>query len=256
MEAFLHSSLSADPEGLYNTTQKVMVKPRISDHGSLVNCKAVQFDKENHKLFDDASAEPVKLNVTFPPQPTSNKSLNAEAGTNLTIKFEFKSNPMPTRIDWCIKIPAVVQSPKFRHLLRELKDKLENETQTVTLSPGHNDDKYQVFETEAIGELSFSTSMVIFNVEKTDHDDEYYIEVENSRGTQKYFFEVSVDNGDDTNGGNGDDGGVTTETHADIAVIIVIAFIIALIFLSIGFYIMYRRNQSVNEITPLSTRGQ
>jgi hypothetical protein len=65
------------------------------------------------------------------------------------------------------------------------------------------DDKYQVEELEQVddsNDVIFKASMTIMVLETHDHYDKYYLEVENSLGVQKYFFEVDVEGGD---GGGG-----------------------------------------------------
>ncbi len=70
-----------------------------------------------------------------------------------------------------------------------------NETEEVAeLTPGHSDDKYEVAEVEVLEDgLSYKLTLTIFDLEDQDHDDSYYLEVENSLGMETYYFSIDID---------------------------------------------------------------
>ena len=104
-------------------------------------------DGENKLLFDLVEAPKLKMNVTFPPQSASNQSTSAEKGSNLTITFSFKSNPMPSAVSWLVTIPEVVRMDKYEELRKEIFAELDDEADgngnatnsstTIELTPGN-----------------------------------------------------------------------------------------------------------------------
>merc|ERR1711970_690757 len=105
-----------DENELYITVQEVYIKPKIEDHGKEVNCEAALFDGDQKPLFNTSAATPMKMNVTFPPQPSSNQSFDGDKGTNLNISFIFQSNPMPMNVKWIISIPSIIDSENYTDL--------------------------------------------------------------------------------------------------------------------------------------------
>ena len=104
-------------------------------------------DGEEKMLFDLVEAPTLKMNVTFPPQSASNQSLSAEKGSNLTITFNFTSNPMPSTVSWLVTIPEVVRMDKYEELRKEIFAELDeadggngnatNSSSTIELTPGN-----------------------------------------------------------------------------------------------------------------------
>ena len=108
------------------------------------------------------------------------------------------------------------------------------------------------------------------NLEESDKDDDYILQVTNTFGEAKYIFEVNVKNnstdggnngtdggnGDDNGGDNGDDNGgdngKPTKRDATGVAIIVVA-LLTVILLSVIFFIVYKKKQMHNETSPLST---
>ena len=102
-------------------------------------------DGEEKTLFDLVEAPTLKMNVTFPPQSASNQSLSAEKGSNLTITFNFTSNPMPSSVSWLVTIPEVVRMDKYEQLREEIFAELDeagdngnatNSSSIIELTPG------------------------------------------------------------------------------------------------------------------------
>ena len=102
-------------------------------------------DGEEKMLFDLVEAPTLKMNVTFPPQSASNQSLSAEKGSNLTITFNFTSNPMPSSVSWLVTIPEVVRMDKYEQLREEIFAELDeagdngnatNSSSIIELTPG------------------------------------------------------------------------------------------------------------------------
>ena len=123
--------------------QEIFIKPKIEDHGKVIECKAAQLDGNNQPLYEMKSAPQAKLNVTFAPQEATNQTLKIKKGQNLTVTFVFKSNPMPTDITWIITIPKVVETySKNEDLARSVLAAINtndgtNSTEVVKLTPGH-----------------------------------------------------------------------------------------------------------------------
>ena len=132
-----------DEDGIFTSVQEVFIKPKIEDHGKVIECKAAQLDGNNQPLYDMKSAPQAKLNVTFAPQEATNQTLKIKKGQNLTVTFVFKSNPMPQEITWIITIPKVVESySKNEDLARSVLAAINtndgtNSTEVVKLTPGH-----------------------------------------------------------------------------------------------------------------------
>ena len=136
-------SLNSDEEGIFTSVQEIFIKPKIEDHGKVIECKAVQLDGNNQPLYEMKSAPQAKLNVTFAPQEATNQTLKIKKGQNLTVTFVFKSNPMPNEITWVITIPKVVETfSKNEDLARSVLASIDtddgtNSTEVVKLTPGH-----------------------------------------------------------------------------------------------------------------------
>ena len=132
-----------DEDGIFTSVQEVFIKPKIEDHGKVIECKATQLDGNNQPLYEMKSAPQAKLNVTFAPQASDNQTLKIKKGQNLTVTFVFKSNPMPQEITWIITIPKVVESySKNEDLARSVLAAINtndgtNSTEVVKLTPGH-----------------------------------------------------------------------------------------------------------------------
>merc|ERR1712141_84645 len=269
MPEFLNNSLTQTPDedGIFTSVQEAFIKPKIEDHGKFIECKAMIKDGENKLLFDLVEAPKLKMNVTFPPQSASNQSTSAEKGSNLTITFSFKSNPMPSSVSWLVTIPEVVRMDKYEELRKEIFAELDDEgdgngnatnsSSTIELTPGHSDDKYEISQVELVEdkELTYQISMTIFDVKDQDHDDSYEVQVTNALGEQSYFFNVDVEGFDPTTENPDDDDDNPNNpkvSKTKLAGLIVVLCLLAILLLIVAFFIMYKRKMVNNETSPLS----
>ena len=145
-DCLFYFSNPPDEGGIFTSVQEAFINPKIEDHGKVIECKAMIKDGEDKLLFDLVEAPKLKMNVTFPPQSASNQSLSAEKGANLTITFNFTSNPMPSTVSWLVTIPEVVRMDKYEELRKEIFAELDeadgngnatNSSSTIELTPGN-----------------------------------------------------------------------------------------------------------------------
>jgi len=268
MPEFLNNTLNQTPDedGIFTSVQEAFINPKIEDHGKVIECKAMIKDGEEKMLFDLVEAPTLKMNVTFPPQSASNQSLSAEKGSNLTITFNFTSNPMPSSVSWLVTIPEVVRMDKYEQLREEIFAELDeagdngnatNSSSIIELTPGHSDDKYEVSEVEPVEgeEVTYQISMTIFDVKDQDHDDSYEVQVSNGLGEQSYFFNVDVEGFDPTTENPADDDNNPDNPKvpkSKVAGLIVVLCLLGILLLIVGFFVMYKRKMVNNETTPLS----
>ena len=143
--------------------------PQLSDHGNLVKCKSFILDG-NQDLMYDSSEDQLFLDIQFQPQPKAGQLFKIEIGSDLTVNFKIKSNPMP--------------------IAKWIFQGANQETQS--LNPGENTEKYETFEIDQIEDLLYQMQLQILNVSKEDEDLEYFLHVQNSQGEQLYMFEIKV----------------------------------------------------------------
>ena len=143
--------------------------PQLSDHGNLVKCKSFILDG-NQDLMYDSSEDQLFLDIQFQPQPKAGQLFKTEIGSDLTVNFKIKSNPMP--------------------IAKWIFQGANQETQS--LNPGENTEKYETFEIDQIEDLLYQMQLQILNVSKEDEDLEYFLHVQNSQGEQLYMFEIKV----------------------------------------------------------------
>ena len=227
-----------DDNGVYTSVQQVMLKPTIGDHGKVVTCEAFIMDGEQNLLFDKSAAT-TKLNVEFAPQIVDNQTLAADVKTNLTVLFKIKANPAPDNITWTIVTPAT---------------EANNQSETLDLQPGFMDDKYQVLEAENVDAISKAYTLIISDLSEEDHFKDYELTLENSIGTQTFYFDVNingVDPGNNGEGGNDPENGVPKK-NMKLAILVVVVVMIAISILCVVSIIVYKKKQLHNETTPLS----
>lgn len=230
--------------GIFGTVQEVWIKPKIEDHGKNVLCEAFIQDKENNILYNQSAT--FQLDIKFKPQMEQNQTVKGNLGENVTITFNFKANPEPESVKWVISVPSQNSSDEFE------------------LTPGHFDDKYFVENLTLNDSLNFEASLTIFDLQNQDHEDQYYLEIENKIGKQKYFFVIDVEDADSTGGngngdgsgdGNGDDDG-SDEPPSRLGGLIVAIGFVAVAILCAVFFFVYKRNQIHNETAPLNPLGE
>lgn len=226
-----------DDNGVYTSVQQVMLKPTIGDHGKVVTCEAFIMDGEQNLLFDKSAAT-TKLNVEFAPQIVDNQTLAADVKTNLTVLFKIKANPAPDNITWTIVTPAT---------------EANNQSETLDLQPGFMDDKYQVLEAENVDAVSKAYTLIISDLSEEDHFKDYVLTLENSIGTQTFYFDVNINGVDPGNNGGGNDpeNGVPKK-NMKLAILVVVVVMIAISILCVVSIIVYKKKQLHNETTPLS----
>ena len=81
-----------------------MIRPKISDLGQRIECRAAIFDAESNPIYNWTSARNATLNVTFPPQSIKNQTVIGYLENNVTLSAAFISNPAPDKLrDECYK---------------------------------------------------------------------------------------------------------------------------------------------------------
>ena len=148
---------------------EVTFVPKIDNHGQSVKCKSLILDGNQNPLYDSSEQE-IFLDVKFPPQLKAGQLLKAELGSNFTVTFKIKCNPMPNNVSWIFQ--------------------RGNETQS--LSSGESTEKYEANEIEPISDLIYQMQLKILDVSKKDEETDYFLKVENSLGEQLYMFEIKV----------------------------------------------------------------
>ena len=224
-----HIDLFSDDNGVYTSVQQVKITPTIEDHGKVVTCEAFLMDGEDNILFNKSNAS-TKLNVEFPPQPVDNQTFAADLSSNVTVSFEIAANPAPVNSTWSILTPA---------------NEANNQSETLTLTPGFTNEKYQVLEA-----INNTYALIISDLSEEDHFKEYLLLAENPVGAQEYTFELNINGVDDPNGG-GNSGGVPKK-NMKLAILVVVVAMIAISILCVVSIIVYKKKQIHNETTPLS----
>lgn len=166
-------------------------------------------------FFSENFATPVVLNVTFPPQPKSKKTIQANLGESVNITIEFDSNPIPNITEWVEEAPG------------------DN-----GLVIGSGSDKYQIEDLVALSDTKFQATLRINAVTEDDLKNNFYLMATNSLGTQKYEFSLTTD-----------DTSTSQPQNMTVYIIIGVAGLLSVMFLSI---VIYKKCcSSGNETAPL-----
>merc|ERR1712062_8523 len=128
-----------------------------------------------------------------------------------------------------------------------------NQSETLDLQPGFMDDKYQVLEAENVDAVSKAYTLIISDLSEEDHFKDYALTLENSIGSQSFYFDVNINGVDPGNngGGNGPENGVPKK-NMKLAILVVVVVMIAISILCVVSIIVYKKKQLHNETTPLS----
>ena len=111
------------------------------------------------------------MNIQFKPEPKAGQILSAKLGSNLTVSFKIRSNPVPSNVTW-IRI---------------------QEDLSYNITSGEETEKYSAKKIEIINDLLFQVDLEIRNVTFEDQDFQNILKVENVLGEQNYLFEINVE---------------------------------------------------------------
>ena len=204
------TSVYSLPDNTTISTLKLRITPKVEDYGRLVSCNATQFDRNFKPLFITNVANPIILNVTFPPQRESEKSYMVD-GNNVTISFIFTANPNPYAIKWFLLNKDSYNATDNEDIdhnwkLRKGGDIIPevninkviwplNDTWTLSkLNEDYTDNKFVVKRLQKINDLIYSAELVIKNVELRDSENIYGLTVINNIGQQNYFGKLKFRN--------------------------------------------------------------
>lgn len=247
----------ANETGHFESRFWVEIQPTPEDFNKTVECKSNQMDQMNKSLFQFA-AKSATLNVTFGPQPVAAQKYKVAENTDVQMSLQFMANPKPTQIKWIVSQPA--KNPDIEPTDRADKEdnststdspNTEAEGQSITFTPGHNDDKYVVSDIISEGNANYRANFTIKNVQLSEATNEYHLEVENSAGKAQYELNLVVEpNG--TTGGGGNDGGDGSKDDSGASIWLIVV-ILALITLFVGgAIVIYKKKMRNNETQPLN----
>lgn len=189
-----------DENGKLTTVANVTIAPEVKDHGRQIDCAAVQSDSSDtpQVLFADSqgvngtlSAIPINLNIIFPPQAKDNQTFSGVKGAPADISFSFMVNPTPTKIKWVVKDPNDTTSNNTDNQAPSTNETLAMNV-TIELPPTENQTRYVVQNVSEDNAPQFVAGLTISDLVDSDHLNIFYLEVTNSLGTTKYYFDVNI----------------------------------------------------------------
>ena len=195
------------------------ITPKIEDHGKEILCTAKQFDNasEPQMLFEEQSATPVILNVTFPPQPKSKETFKANLGESVIIRIGFASNPTPNKIQWI---------------------SFATNTTGNGTAIQNGSDKYHFWDLVSLADTKFQASLKINMVTEDDVKSNFYLMATNSLGTEKYAFLLTTET-------------IPSSTSSNLTLFIIIGVVALLILMFISVLTYKKCVVSSNEADPL-----